>query len=394
MNERSKIFVGSHFREYYRNAKLAMPQDLIKREWGFIFFNRSYPKVTMQRHINFSSEKDLRAFLTRGQGMTAAAHVYHSTALYSYPGARTMNEKEWLGADLIFDLDADHLRGVVESYSGMLEMVKSETMKLIDFLFDDFGFDTGEMEVVFSGGRGYHIHISDPRVRTLESNERREIIDYMRGTGLDYDRFLIEESVKGETGEKNRRTRSLRILSDSGWAKKVHDSLIELLESISKLDDKEAFEELARRGIIDRKMGRKLINLSRKELKEDVRKGFVGFKGFPRTFWESIIDIMKLEIGGESDEPVTSDIKRLIRLPTSLHGGSSLLVKPIEIDEMEEFNPLIDAVVFGEDPVEVEVTAACDVSIKDINESYEEGRVELPEYAAIFIICRGIGEIV
>ncbi|MDY6932049.1 MAG: DNA primase catalytic subunit PriS [Halobacteriota archaeon] len=394
MNEQSKIFVGSRFREYYQDARLIMPQDLSKREWGFIFFNRSYPKVTMQRHMNFSSDRVLRDFLTRGQGMAAPAHVYHSTALYSYPGARTMNEKEWLGADLIFDLDADHLRGVVESYSGMLEMVKSETMKLIDFLLNDFGFDTSEMEVVFSGGRGYHIHISDPRVRTLKSNERREIIDYMRGTGLDYDSFLIEESVKGETGEKNRRTRSLRILSDSGWAKKVHDSLIELLESISKLEDKGAFEELARRGIIDRKMGRKLINLSRKELKEDVRKGFVGFKGFPRTFWESIIDIMKLEIGGESDEPVTSDIKRLIRLPTSLHGGSSLLVKPIEIDEMDEFNPLVDAVVFGEDPIEVEVTRECEISIKDINESFEEGKVELPEYAALFIICRGMGEIV
>ena len=394
MNERSKIFVGSRFREYYQNASLEMPQDLSKREWGFIFFNRSYPKVTMQRHMNFSSERGLREFLTGGQGMTAPAHVYHSTALYSYPGARTMNEKEWLGADLIFDLDADHLRGVVKSYSGMLEMVKSETMKLIDFLVDDFGFDVDEMDVVFSGGRGYHIHISDPRVRTLKSNGRREIVDYMRGTGLDYDRFLIEESVKGETGDNNRRTRSLRILSDGGWGKKVHDSLIELLDSISELEDKEAFEELEKRGIIDRKMGRKLINLSRKELKEDVKKGFVGFKGFPKSFWESIIDVMKLEIGGESDEPVTSDIKRLIRLPTSLHGGSSLLVKPIKVDEMDEFNPLIDAVVFGDDPIEVEVTRSCDISIKDINDSFEEGKVELPEYAAIFLICRGMGELV
>ena len=32
-----------------------------------------------------------------------------------------------------------------------------------------------------------------------------------------------------------------------------------------------------------------------------------------------------------ADEPVTTDIKRLIRMPTSLHGGSGMRVQPLEI---------------------------------------------------------------
>src|SRR5437867_13315839 len=46
----------------------------------------------------------------------------------------------------------------------------------------------------------------------------------------------------------------------------------------------------------------------------------------------------------ETDEPVTSDIKRLIRMPSSLHGKTGLQVVPMSRDELDEFRPLRDAV--------------------------------------------------
>ncbi|SVD73115.1 uncharacterized protein METZ01_LOCUS425969, partial [marine metagenome] len=39
------------------------------------------------------------------------------------------------------------------------------------------------------------------------------------------------------------------------------------------------------------------------------------------------------------DEPVTGDIHRLIRLPGSLHGGTGLVVKILNVDELEKFDP-------------------------------------------------------
>ncbi|MDY6964770.1 MAG: DNA primase catalytic subunit PriS [Halobacteriota archaeon] len=385
MNERTKSYIRSRFREYYQNATLKMPPELDKREWGFIFFDRSYPDITMRRHKYFASEASIISYLRE----MAPAHTYYSSALYTYPGASSMNAKEWLGADLIFDLDADHLRRKADSYSGMLEMVKKETLKLIDFLIADFGFGADDMEIVFSGGRGYHVHITDPRVRSLGSGERREIIDYLRGTGLDYDRFLIEESVKGETG---RRTKSLKISHDGGWGKKIHESVIDLLEMISGMEKEDVFEELAGMGITDKKEARKIIKLSNKEMKEEIKRGFVGFKGFPRGFWENLIDVLKLDIGGESDEPVTSDIKRLIRFPTSIHGGSSLQVTPLKMDQMDDFDPLSDAVIFGDDSTSVKVTKPCEIFIRGENFKLSEGEETLPEYAAVFLMCRGMGE--
>ena len=48
-----------------------------------------------------------------------------------------------------------------------------------------------------------------------------------------------------------------------------------------------------------------------------------------------------------ADEPVTTDTKRLIRMPTSLHGGSGMRVQPLELRDLPDFDPLVDAVVFS-----------------------------------------------
>jgi len=41
-------------------------------------------------------------------------------------------------------------------------------------------------------------------------------------------------------------------------------------------------------------------------------------------------------------------IKRLIRTPGSLHGGSGMRVVPLDLHDLEDFDPLVDAVVFGD----------------------------------------------
>ncbi len=124
MNALTWNFLVSKFREYYIQASLEAPPGLASREWGFLFFDDS----GMRRHKSFFSRGELvdyvRAMVPR--------HVYHSAAYYQRPGAPTMKEKIWQGADLIFDLDADHLRNAPKSYSEMLGLVKKETQKLLD----------------------------------------------------------------------------------------------------------------------------------------------------------------------------------------------------------------------------------------------------------------------
>jgi len=206
----------------------------------------------MRRHKAFSRESEAFEYLRS----MVPAHVYHSAAYYQFPGAATMKEKQWQGADLIFDLDADHLPPDVrgKSYREMLDAVKKETNKLLDFLLEDFGFSEDNVSIVFSGGRGYHIHVRDPRVLSLESPERREIVDYLSGTGLESqyifepEKYLVHDQGKYKKKEMESSKRIIsfdKVPEGFGWGKRISQYLIHFLKDISLKDDTEAINEIA-----------------------------------------------------------------------------------------------------------------------------------------------------
>ena len=115
-------FLKTKFSEYYQSTALTLPERFTRREWGFLFLGESY----MQRHLAFKRASELKRFLTGKQigqdigtvtvktqrDANIPAHVYYSSAYYNEPSLQPMPEKVkgWLGADLIFDLDDDHLR--------------------------------------------------------------------------------------------------------------------------------------------------------------------------------------------------------------------------------------------------------------------------------------------
>ena len=94
-----------------------------------------------------------------------------------------------------------------------------------------------------------------------------------------------------------------------------------------------------------------------------------------------------------ADEPVTTDTKRLIRMPTSLHGGSGMRVQPLELRDLHDFEPLVDAVVFSMRDVRVDLSHA--VTIPMLGSTYElqKGINTVPEAVAVFLCCRGMAEI-
>lgn len=212
----------------------------------------------MRRHKSFATEKELANYLREN----APAHAYHSAAIYKYPAAEMAN-KGWLGADLIFDLDADHIVSETEleqySYEDLLVLVKKETEKLIDFMLNDFGFQEKDMELVFSGSRGYHIHIGTKEVRGLGSRERREIVDYVMGTGLDMKSFI--DMREGHSG-KMRGREDLRLIPE-GWGKRLLKGLIDLLHEIAEMEEKKAIEKLKQIAELKDKNARNIIKSQR-----------------------------------------------------------------------------------------------------------------------------------
>lgn len=395
MDAHTKQYLRSKFREYYQRAEIEPPPESSKREWGFIFFDESYPNIVMYRHKSFPTEKDLLTFLRE----RAPAHTYHSSALYEHPGAGSMDEKKWVGADLIFDLDADHLPGPHGSYAEMLGTVKQETLKLIDFLLDDFGLHEDMMQFVFSGGRGYHIHVRDSRIRGLGSAERREIVDYISGTGMS---LLEEDVIVGEFSRDGRQktVKTLRIASTKGgWSARIHRSLLKFLQEIAAMSDEQALKQLKQMEGVGKVKAERILRLSRDEVvMQGLRDGRLAPTMLPRSMWEYLIEQQKIGLIGAPDEPVTSDVKRLIRFPMSLHAGSGFQVIPLTLDELKGFDPMRDAVVFGDDATSIRISPdskaklPMSITLRDRDFTVDENTTEVPEYLAIFLMCRGMAE--
>lgn len=369
-------FLRQRFSAYYNGdiqgaGAVYTPDSLLEREWGFLFFNTNQ-KSGMRRHISFTSPDEVSAYLKS----MVPAHVYYSTAYYAHPGAAQMSDKDWLGADVIFDLDADHI--VHGPYDVMLARVKEELFKLIDMLTGELGFARRDLHINFSGGRGYHVHLPLLSVRGWDTNERRELVNYVSGTGLSFDNML--GSAK-----------------KSGWHIRYHDALNEELSRIASLPTEEALTYLSGLSGISEKFASGFLNnieTTQKMLRDNpgkllankVVRAIADSENAP--FQAGI-----LSRAAQADEPVTTDVKRLIRHPGSLHGGSGMRVVPLGVDQLDSFDPLIDAVVFGERKVSVDCAFNLSMPILGNTYTLTAGQNTVPEALGVFLCCRGIAEL-
>jgi DNA primase small subunit len=381
MNSSTSNFLVQQFDSYYKKTQLAAPSSLDQREWGFVMFEPDVTSFKMRRHIGFIKDDNLFKYMKS----QTPRHSFYSTAYYEIPNAENMQEKIWLGADLIFDLDADHL--MKGPYDQMLARVKEETEKLLSMLTIEFGIDTKTIELVFSGGRGYHVHVKDVTFRQWNSTERRELIDYVCGIGI--------EPAAMFSGKKP---------VDPGWKMRYHTTLMEHLSWIGNMKNEDAISYLTKfEGV-----GKDSAATFLKNLKETTKI----VENHPPAniiLKNKIINAILTQQDGEfkkkllshaalADEPVTTDTKRLIRMPTSLHGGSGMQVQSLEIKKLHDFDPLIDAIVFSAKDTKIDLTIdkPNQITVPMLGNSYvvNKGVNIVPEAVAIFLCCRGMAEIV
>ena len=395
MDQNSRFMLKA-FKKYYKTSSPVMPDRFTRREFGFMFFDREY----VQRHLSFSSPEELRRYM---QG-NVPAHSYYSTSYYRKPAEPVMDDKMWLGAELIFDLDADHLDGAkAMTYSEMLVQIRSEMINLVDsFLLDDLGFSEDQVHITFSGGRGYHAHVRTPDVMELGTHERRELVDYITGTGLNIDWVFPVNRVatsKVSTGAGSRsnvaKDRLIPPADSGGWKKRMRNGLIDVVDTFCDGDAKELKKEYPSIKGSDNKTvltAQEELKRSRKMLFE---KNNMAMLSTPVQ--NMLVKIMKEDmayrLSGEVDEPVTADIKRLIRLPGSVHGKSGLRVTPISRAELTDFDPLQMAVpdAYSDDPVKITMRRPAKLDMKGERFSLE-GETEVPEYAAVFLIGRKMAD--
>jgi DNA primase small subunit len=375
MNPATTEFLRQRFTEYYRKTVLVPPPSLGQREWGFVLFNPGSTDMRMRRHVGFSGREELFEYIQN----IVPQHTYYSTAYYEKPDAGTMADKGWCGADLIFDLDADHI--VRAPYDQMLARVKEETEKLIAILVDEFGMDKKSIALVFSGGRGYHVHVRDIAFRSWGSAERRELIDYVCGIGIDPAAMLT-----GKT------------FPSPGWQQRYREALLEYLRWMGGLPEEEAMAHLIAMEGIGKESAASFLK-KRDEVIREIERHPTSMilrnrvLGIIVGLQESEFKKRLLSRAALADEPVTTDTKRLIRMPTSLHGGSGMRVQPLELRDLHDFDPLTDAVVFGTRDMKVDQKFPLTIPMLGSTYELQKGIITVPEAVAVFLCCRGMAEI-
>jgi DNA primase small subunit len=368
-------FLRQRFTEYYRKERIQAPPSVGEREFGFILFDPESPEVRMRRHMGFGTAGELGEYVRS----LVPAHAFYSSAYYTAPGAGTMAEKGWTGADLIFDLDADHLmRG---PYRAMLDRVKLETGKLLAMLMDELGFSGRNIHLVFSGGRGYHIHVREIGVRGWGSQERRELIDYVCGIGIGPGILLA-----GSTG------------GAPGWKERYISTISEYLLWLKGLEREEGVAHLVEQAGIGKERASRFLDAAGTYL------AGIGRGDYSPLVTNQVFAAVAGKEDGKfrellrtraalADEPVTTDTRRLIRMPTSLHGGSGLRVTPVPLGDFGAFDPLHDAVVFSDRLVKVDM--GMNLAMEMLGNSYQlaKGTAAVPEALAVFLCARGLAEV-
>jgi DNA primase small subunit len=60
------------------------------------------------------------------------------------------------------------------------------------------------------------------------------------------------------------------------------------------------------------------------------------------------------------------------------------------LEELKSFDPLTDSLVFGDKPTKIRVLRPFSFSLKGQDFEVTPGQTEIPEYAAVYLMCRGV----
>lgn len=363
-------WLQGNFAAYYKRHPPQMPHRFARREFGFILWPDKPGPPPFVRHRAYDTAARFHNYL----GWRGPHSCYYSTAYYRRPGEMRMLDKQWLGAELIFDLDADHLveaeaaaaRGETMGIEQQLELVKTKFRTLLEeFLLGDLGIDADDVWLTFSGGRGYHAHVVAPALMQLDQKARREVVDYVTGKvptkpgsdEPDLGPFIWEKAVAIRGHGQYARAQKAEFIHPAnapGWRGRLTRGLVQVLrERVLEADPHDA-----RRWLVDEidgvgpKGADDFLEKFNTDKLDGIARGYLDQGAVVKRVAKHVLGQAALPLSkGETDEPVTADIKRLIRLPESLHGKSGLRVVRLTLDDLKGFDPFRDAVAFGLDPV-------------------------------------------
>lgn len=376
------------FRRYYSRADLLLPNDFYVREIALqTLYGENYI-----RHLSFSTISEFRRAITE----RIPRHLFYSSAKYREPANTSMDEKQWMGSDLVFDIDANDVeectleRGVTTfRFCKICGYTASENIKqcpkcgssllkfehvdnrcirkallyldkLIDVVLSDLNFNV--LKASFSGHRGFHLIVElDQPFDKMNQETRRAIVSYIK----------LDESAATYI-----KTHLLKL--DKGRA-------VPLPPKISD-------------GGIRRRIAKELQSMP---IDEVVRKYVAGqlsklsFSDALRMYkvLETHIDDVIKRVSIPIDPKVTIDTTHLVRVPNSINGKTGWIAYNIKKLDISEFS-MDHSLLSPEEGVKLKIRIDIDLprlEIIDTTFSFTRGEEAVLDYVyASYLVFKGV----
>ncbi len=363
-------FLRKQFRAYYNSHTVEAVPDIALREFGYGVFKRKIAN----RNISFASALEMNSFLRESVPMFFS----YSNSCYKFPAKTPMSNKGWLKSDLIYEFDADELGLNVEEINGIqwfekphLDEARRQVFRLIEFLDKDFNFPLDSLAINFSGKAGYHVHLRWSGIQTLNKRARIELVDYLTGHNLDFVNMGFNFD-------------SLYCPHFKGlWVKRLSEGVRDFFAGDVKVIAK-VMGTTQKKAVSFFENSNKIFELMQKgrlysfDAKRDAE------------FWETVLTHVANSVSVPIDRQTSTDLNKIVRVPSTLHGDTGLLAKTLSIEGLKKFDPYLDSVVFGKEEVKVHVIKAPKFSLG--GESFgpfDNIDVSLPLFCAIYLIGKG-----
>ena len=345
--------------------------DFPNREFGFVINDR------FTRNISFENTKKLREFMVTN----SVQHAYVGS-VYAKPPSREdrIHSIDWKYREFIFDIDINEYDLVRTCDCGKYEyckicwpLVRDAVLFIEETMIEDFGFK--EMKWFFSGRRGVHGWVMDNESKTLNNEQRVSILNYLTFIH-DETRSQSIEEIPNEAKPLRNRIFSLLVKPyiEYSFLVDIDNPILQCQNCKSKFRAYELIKEVTGRSAeglrfdaLNKRIltnnikcqycSGELVNITQQEVEEfgltelKARKIITQIKE-TKTFdhnqyniimpndWKvrrKVSNDMILRRYPRIDRAVSTDIKRVSRIPFSIHGDTGKIV--IEIKDINKFYP-------------------------------------------------------